>query len=99
VEPLTRQTLGERRAAVVGYREVSLAGELATGRELPRAAGITSDLPHAVDVVDPAHQELIRSALAVLLDMQEDFELVASVGCGDEVPTGFWPRKSRNAAP
>ncbi len=170
VETLARQTLGEMRAAVVGYREVSLAGELATGRELLRAAGIAADLPHAVDVVDPAHQELfgwvvregltnvvrharaktcavrlsaceveivddgvgraaapgngltglrervaaadrmaavghtlsdgrrtmirllladdqelIRSALALLLDLQEDFEVVASVGRGDEV--------------
>lgn len=58
VETLARQTLSEMRAAVVRYREVSLAGELATGRELLRAAGIAADLPHAVDVVDPAHQEL-----------------------------------------
>jgi two-component system, NarL family, sensor histidine kinase DesK len=37
---------------------VTLAGELASGRELLRAAGITADLPRAVDVVDPAHHEL-----------------------------------------
>ena len=30
-------------------------------------------------------QELIRSALAVLLALQDDFEVVASVGRGDEV--------------
>jgi two-component system response regulator DesR len=30
-------------------------------------------------------QELIRSALAVLLGLQDDFEVVASVGRGDEV--------------
>jgi len=30
-------------------------------------------------------QELIRSALAALLDMEEDFSVVASVGRGDEV--------------
>jgi two-component system response regulator DesR len=30
-------------------------------------------------------QELVRSALAVLLDLEEDFEVVASVGRGDEV--------------
>jgi two-component system response regulator DesR len=30
-------------------------------------------------------QELIRSALAVMLDLEEDFEVVASVGRGDEV--------------
>jgi two-component system response regulator DesR len=30
-------------------------------------------------------QELIRTALAVMLDLEEDFEVVASVGRGDEV--------------
>jgi two-component system, NarL family, response regulator DesR len=30
-------------------------------------------------------QELVRTALATLLDLQEDFEVVASVGRGDEV--------------
>jgi two-component system, NarL family, response regulator DesR len=32
-------------------------------------------------------QELIRTALAVLLDLEEDFEVVATVGRGDEVVT------------
>ncbi|MCP2343114.1 sensor histidine kinase [Actinomadura rupiterrae] len=58
VERLSRQALGEVRAAVSGYREVTLPGELARGRELLRAAGVTADLPSAVDVVDPAHREL-----------------------------------------
>src|SRR5579871_6741572 len=30
-------------------------------------------------------QELIRSALAVMLELEDDFEVVASVGRGDEV--------------
>ena len=46
------------RAAVASYRQVTLAGELAAGRVLLRAAGITAELPYAVDSVDPAHQEL-----------------------------------------
>ena len=58
VESLARRTLADVRAAVAGYRDVTLAGELATGRELLRAAGITADLPRAVNGVDPAHQEL-----------------------------------------
>ena len=58
VEQLTRQALAEVRAAVDSYREVTLAGELATGRQLLRAAGITADFPRAVDDVDPAHREL-----------------------------------------
>ncbi|RSD07417.1 sensor histidine kinase [Amycolatopsis eburnea] len=58
VETLARQALTEVRAAVSGYREVSLAGELARGRELLRACGVTADLPTATDVVAPAQQEL-----------------------------------------
>ena len=46
------------RAAVGNYRDVTLAGELATGREVLRAAGIVADFPRALDAVDPSHQEL-----------------------------------------
>ncbi len=63
VETLARQSLAEVRAAVTNYREVTLAGELATGRELLRAAGIAADIPRAVDVVDPANQELFGWAV------------------------------------
>src|ERR1700722_5779559 len=57
-ETLSREALADVRAAVTNYREVTLAGELASGRELLRAAGVAADLPRAVDVVSPAHQEL-----------------------------------------
>jgi two-component system sensor histidine kinase DesK len=58
VEALARRSLADVRAAVANYREVTLAGELATGRELLRAAGVAADLPGAVDAVDPANHEL-----------------------------------------
>jgi two-component system sensor histidine kinase DesK len=58
VEELTRQALADVRAAVTGYREVSLAGELARGREMLRAAGIVADLPTAADEVPAEHREL-----------------------------------------
>jgi two-component system, NarL family, sensor histidine kinase DesK len=58
VESLARRSLADVRAAVSNYRDVTLAGELATGRELLRAAGITAELPPAADVVDASHQEL-----------------------------------------
>jgi two-component system, NarL family, sensor histidine kinase DesK len=58
VEDLCRQALADVRSAVSGYRDVTLAGELARGRELLRASGIAADLPTATDVVDPEHQEL-----------------------------------------
>jgi two-component system sensor histidine kinase DesK len=58
VAALSRRALDDVRAAVSNYREVTLAGELATGRELLRAAGIAAELPPAVDVVDESTQEL-----------------------------------------
>ncbi|MFG1646383.1 sensor histidine kinase [Amycolatopsis sp. NPDC049252] len=58
VETLARQALTDVRAAVSGYAEVTLAGELARGRELLRACGVAAELPTAVDVVGPDHQEL-----------------------------------------
>src|SRR6185503_16395215 len=39
VEQLTRRTLGDVRAAVAGHNDVTLAGELASCREVLRAAG------------------------------------------------------------
>lgn len=58
VEELTRSTLSDVRAAVAGYREVLLAGELATAAGVLRAAGITAHLPGAVDAVRPQYREL-----------------------------------------
>lgn len=58
VETLARQTLTDVRAAVSGYREVTLANELAAAREVLRAAGITAQLPGAVDSVPPGNSEL-----------------------------------------
>ena len=58
VEGLTRRTLADVRAAVSGYREVTLANELAAAREVLRSAGINAQLPGAVDSVDPRDAEL-----------------------------------------
>jgi two-component system, NarL family, sensor histidine kinase DesK len=58
VEALSRRALADVRAAVTNYREVSLAGELASGRELLRAAGIAPDFPATTEVVDAEAQEL-----------------------------------------
>jgi two-component system, NarL family, sensor histidine kinase DesK len=63
VEDLCRGVLADVRAAVSGYREVTLASELARGRELLRVSGIAADLPTAIDVADPAHQELFGWAV------------------------------------
>ena len=58
VEALTRRTLADVRAAVSGYREVTLANELAAAREVLRAAGVDAELPGAIDAVDQADAEL-----------------------------------------
>lgn len=58
VEQLSRRTLGDVRAAVSAHREVTVAGELATAREVLRAAGIISELPGSVAETDPALSEL-----------------------------------------
>jgi two-component system sensor histidine kinase DesK len=58
VEQLSRRTLGDVRAAVSAHREVTLAGELATAREVLRAAGVISELPGSVAETDPALSEL-----------------------------------------
>ncbi|WP_344064140.1 sensor histidine kinase [Nostocoides vanveenii] len=58
VEALAREALADVRGAVVGVREISLAGELASARQALTAAGITPRLPTAVDAVDPGLKEL-----------------------------------------
>lgn len=63
IEELARRALSDVRAAVSSYREVTLTGELASGRELLRAAGIGAELPGAVDLVAPGHQELFGWAV------------------------------------
>jgi two-component system sensor histidine kinase DesK len=63
VEQLSRQALADVRAAVSGYREVTLAGELARARELLRASGIAADIPTAIEPADSVSQELFGWAV------------------------------------
>lgn len=63
VEELSRQALADVRAAVSTYRDVTLVGELARGRELLRASGVAADLPTATDVTDAARSELLGWAV------------------------------------
>lgn len=51
IERLSREALSDVRSTVGDYRDVSLAGELASARQALRAAGIEPDLPTAVDEV------------------------------------------------
>ena len=58
VEQLSRRTLGDVRAAVSAHHEVTLTGELATAREVLRAAGMVSELPQSVAETEPHLSEL-----------------------------------------
>ncbi|WP_116271789.1 histidine kinase [Pseudofrankia sp. BMG5.36] len=58
VAALGREGLADVRAALAGYRPVSLAGELAAAREVLSAAGIRAQLPAAVEEVPVELSEL-----------------------------------------
>jgi two-component system sensor histidine kinase DesK len=58
VESLARAALADVRAAVAGYRELSLAGELVSARAALQAAGIKAELPTTVDEVPEEIREL-----------------------------------------
>ncbi|MEV6269099.1 sensor histidine kinase [Kribbella sp. NPDC051936] len=58
VESLARAALADVRAAVAGYRELSLAGELVSARAALQAAEIRADLPTTVDEVPEENREL-----------------------------------------
>jgi two-component system sensor histidine kinase DesK len=58
VEQLARAALADVRAAVAGYRELSLAGELVAARAALQAAEIKADLPTVVDEVPEENREL-----------------------------------------
>jgi two-component system sensor histidine kinase DesK len=63
VEDLAREAVTQVRATVSGYRTASLAAEVVGARAALEAAGITADLPTAVDRVAPAYREAFAYAL------------------------------------
>jgi two-component system sensor histidine kinase DesK len=63
VERLARDALADVRAAVSGFRETSLAGELVTARAALDVAGIEAELPGAVDDVPGERRELFGWAV------------------------------------
>jgi two-component system sensor histidine kinase DesK len=63
VERLSRAALADLRAAVAGYREMSLATELAAAQAALAAADITPHLPAHTDAVAPELRELFSWVL------------------------------------
>ncbi len=58
VAALSRHSLADVRATVAGYREMNLATELVTAREILTAAGIEAELPASTEVVPAERREL-----------------------------------------
>lgn len=63
VELLARSALADVRQTVAGYREMSLAGEIAAARTALEAAQIEPDLPNSVDDVAPDLRTLFAWAV------------------------------------
>jgi two-component system, NarL family, sensor histidine kinase DesK len=63
IEGAARDALREVRAAVAGYRQLSLRGELAAARELLTAAGIASNIEHSGGSVPPGVDGLLAWAV------------------------------------
>jgi two-component system sensor histidine kinase DesK len=64
VERIARQALADVRAAAAGYREITLAGELASARTALAAAGIEADLPDEdISTIPRLQQELFGWAV------------------------------------
>jgi two-component system sensor histidine kinase DesK len=96
VERLAREALADVRATASGFREVSLATELAVAKVVLRAAGIQAVLPQAVDDVDPANRELFgfvvreavtnvvrhSQAMTCIVTLGSDFVEIADDGVG-----------------
>ncbi|GAA2239746.1 hypothetical protein GCM10010401_10330 [Rarobacter faecitabidus] len=58
IQTLARSALADVRGAVAGTRAVTRAGELAAARRALDAAGISAELPGAIDVVRPPLRDL-----------------------------------------
>lgn len=63
VAALARQGLSDVRSVVTGYREISLLGEIATAREVLRAAEIEARLPVTDEQVPAQYRELFAWAM------------------------------------
>lgn len=102
VEALAREALSDVRAAVGGYREVTLTSELATASEVLRAAGITADLPGAVDIVDVAYRELfgwvVREGLTNVVRHARATRCAVTLGAAQVVITDDGPGGSGSGA-
>src|SRR6185369_10825592 len=66
-----------------GGRRVAVRGS--AGQRRLRADGARMTAPGVIRILLADDQALVRGALAALLDLEPDLEIVAEVGRGDEV--------------
>ena len=103
VAALSRDSLADVRATVAGYREMSLAAELATAREILVAAGIEADLPASTEVVPGELRELfgwtlregvtnaVRHSRARHVEVRFEPRAISITNDGVTSPTGSAP--------
>ncbi|KGN34584.1 histidine kinase [Knoellia sinensis KCTC 19936] len=63
VAALSRQALAEVRAAVGGIRSASLSDEIASAERVLASAGIRSEMPSDLTIVDPRHRVVLAWVL------------------------------------
>ena len=100
VEAVARQALADVRATASGYREVRVAGEIASARSVLSAAGIEARLPTAVPALpDPAAElfgwvvreavtNVVRHSHAHVCTITLDTDAVRVSDDGDGLPPG-----------
>ena len=108
VEWIARQALADVRAAAAGYREITLAGELASARTALAAAGIEADLPdQGPSSIPRPRQELFgwavregvtnvvrhSGATRCRIRVSASEVEIADDGCGPPAPAGGWDNR------
>jgi two-component system sensor histidine kinase DesK len=103
VERIARQALADVRAAAAGYREITLAGELASAQTALAAAGIEADLPdQEMSQIPRPQQELFgwtiregvtnvvrhSGATRCRIQVSPSEVEISDDGCGPPVPAG-----------
>jgi two-component system sensor histidine kinase DesK len=106
VERIARQALADVRAAAAGYREITLAGELASAQTALAAAGIEADLPDQdVGQIPRPQQELFgwtvregvtnvvrhSGATRCRIRVSPGEVEISDDGCGPPAPAGARP--------
>ena len=106
VERIARQALADVRAAAAGYREITLAGELASAQTALAAAGVEADLPdQEIGQIPRLQQELFgwavregvtnvvrhSGATRCRIRVSPSEVEISDDGCGPPAPAGASP--------